>query len=333
MPKIAVLDDYLDSARHFADWSSLPADCELTVFCDHLHEDDQIVERLRPFDIVCPMRERTPFPKELLARLPNLKLLATTSKRNHAIDLVAAAELGITVCGTGLPDTGDGTAELTWGLILGFARQIPGEDRTIKSGGWQYAVGRTVKGLTLGVVGLGRLGRPVACIGAAFGMRVIAWSPNLTAERAGPDAEAVSRERLFCESDFITIHMALSGSSRGLIGAADIGRMKPDAVLVNTSRGPLVEEAALVDALKQGTIGGAALDVYDVEPLPSDHPFRTLSNTVLTGHVGYQTQTTYRIFFKDTVDNINKFLRGEATGRRLNPAAARDDTKPLFLDD
>jgi phosphoglycerate dehydrogenase-like enzyme len=333
MPKIAVLDDYLDSARQFADWSSLPTDCELTVFRDHLHEDDQIVERLRPFDIVCPMRERTPFPKGLLVRLPKLKLLATTSKRNHAIDLVAAAKLGITVCGTGLPDTGDGTAELTWGLILGFARQIPSEDRTIKAGGWQSTVGRTVKGLTLGVVGLGRLGRPVARIGAAFGMRVIAWSPNLTAARAGTDAEAVSRERLFTQSDFVTIHMALSEASRGLIGGQDIGRMQPDAVLVNTSRGPLVEEAALVEALEKGTIAGAALDVFDVEPLPLDHPFRTLPNTVLTGHVGYQTQATYRIFFEDTVDNINKFLRGEPTGRRLNPAAAQDDTKPLFLDD
>ena len=200
MPKIAVLDDYLDSARHFADWGRLPADCELTVFQDHLSEHDQVVERLRPFDIVCPMRERTPFPRELLAGLPRLRLLATTSKRNHAIDLQAAAEFGITVCGTGLPDTGDGTAELTWGLILALARQIPGEDRTIRAGGWQYAVGRTLKGLNLGVVGLGRLGQPVARIGAAFGMRVLAWSPNLTLAKAGTDATVVSRERLFAES-------------------------------------------------------------------------------------------------------------------------------------
>ena len=202
-------------------------------------------------------------------------------------------------------------------------------------GRWQIDIGEGVHGKTPGVVGLGRLGSQVAKVGLAFGMAVLAWSQNLTAERADEVgvALAASKEDLLRRSDVVTIHMALSKSSRGLIGAQDIRRMKPDALLVNTSRGPLVEEAALLDALKQGTIGGAALDVYDVEPLPADHPFRSLSNTVLTGHVGYQTQATYRIFFEDTVDNIKKFLRGEPTGRRLNPAAARDDTKPLFLDD
>lgn len=335
MTRIAVLDDYLDSARKLADWSRLPPGCAVTVFRDHLyeHQEDALVERLKDFDIICPMRERTPFPRRLMQRLPKLKLLATTSKRNHAIDLNAAEELGITVCGTGLPDTGDGTAELTWALILGFARQIAGEDRTIKAGGWQYAVGRTVKGLTLGVVGLGRLGKPVARIGAAFGMRVIAWSPNMTPERAREGgAEYATREQIFRESDFLTVHMTLSDRSRGLINADDIGRMKADAVLVNTSRGPLVQEKALVDALQQGRIGGAALDTFDIEPLPPDHPFRGLPNVLLTGHVGYQTQKTYKIFFEDTVDNIVKFLAGQPTGRRLNPAAARDDSKPLFLD-
>ena len=335
MIKIAILDDYLDSARRLADWSKLPPGCDITVFRTHLyeHQEDALVERLRDFEIICPMRERTPFPRSLMQRLPKLKLLATTSKRNHAIDLNAAEELGITACGTGLPDTGDGTAELTWALILGFARQIAGEDRVIKEGGWQYAVGRTVKGLTLGVVGLGRLGKPVARIGAAFGMRVIAWSPNMTPERAKEGgAEHATREQLFSEADFITIHMTLSERSRGLIGAGDIGRMKKDAVLVNTSRGPLVQESALIAALEQGRIGGAALDTFDVEPLPADHPFRRLPNMLLTGHVGYQTQKTYKIFFEDTVDNIVKFLAGKPTGFRLNPAAARDDSKPLFLD-
>jgi phosphoglycerate dehydrogenase-like enzyme len=247
------------------------------------------------------MRERTPFPRERLERLPNLKLLVTTGMGNAAIDMEAARELGITVAGTG--GTPTHTAELTWALILALARHIPAEDRAVREGGWQHTVGLELAGRTLGVIGLGRLGSQVARIGEAFGMEVIAWSQNMDTP--------LTKKELLQRSDIVTIHVRLSERTRGLIGAAELALMKPTAYLVNTSRGPIVDEAALLDALQQGRIAGAGLDVYDIEPLPPDHPLRSAPNTVLTPHVGYVTDASYRVFYSDAVEDIAAWLRGD----------------------
>jgi phosphoglycerate dehydrogenase-like enzyme len=256
------------------------------------------------------MRERTPFTRARLERLPNLKLLVTTGMRNAAIDVGAAQERGIVVCGTG--GVSAATAELTWALILALARHVPAEDRSMREGGWQTTVGIDLAGRTLGVVGLGNQGAPVARIGHAFGMRVIAWSQHLTPQRAAEHgAEAVSRDELLEQSDVLTIHLKLSERSRGLIGAAELARMKPTALLVNTSRGPIVDEAALVAALRDGTIGGAALDVYDTEPLPAHHPLRSTPNTVLTPHIGYVTAATYEVFYGEALEDIAAWRGGE----------------------
>jgi phosphoglycerate dehydrogenase-like enzyme len=269
-----------------------------------------VVERLRPFDVVMAMRERTPFPRERLERLPNLRLLVTTGMGNAAIDTAAARELGITVAGTG--GTPTHTAELTWGLILALARHIPAEDRAIRDGGWQHTVGLELARLTLGVIGLGRLGSQVARIGQAFGMEMIGWSHNLDPEHArGLGVTPVTQEELLRRADVVTIHVRLGDRSRGLIGAAELALMKPSALLINTSRGPIVDEAALVAALHAGDIAGAGLDVYDVEPLPPDHPLRRAPNTVLTPHVGYVTSAGYRAFYEDAVEDVAAFLRGD----------------------
>jgi phosphoglycerate dehydrogenase-like enzyme len=299
MTRVAILDDYQDVARAFGDWDSLAA--EVVAFHDHLDGDDEVVERLQPFDVVMAMRERTPFTRERLERLPNLRLLVTTGMGNAAIDTEAARELGITVAGTG--GTPTHTAELTWGLILALARHIPAEDRAIRAGGWQHTVGLELAGLTLGVIGLGRLGSQVARIGQAFGMEVIAWSQNLDTP--------LTKEELLRRSDIVTVHVRLSERTRGLIGAAELARMKPTALLINTSRGPIVDEAALLAALHGGEIAGAGLDVYDVEPLPPDHPLRSAPNTVLTPHVGYVTSAGYTAFYGDAVEDIAAFLRGD----------------------
>ncbi|MBM3505760.1 MAG: D-2-hydroxyacid dehydrogenase family protein [Alphaproteobacteria bacterium] len=329
MPRIAVIDDYLNNALRMADWSKIAARAEIVVFNDHAHDDAAVVGRLRDFDIVCAMRERTWFSRAVLQRLPKLRLLCSTAPRNAAVDVAAAHELGIMCCGTRAPN--GATAELTWGLILALLRNIPGEHQHVREGGWQQRIGRDVSYLTLGVIGLGRLGAQVAKVGKAFGMKVLAWSPNLTPERAAPHAvEAVSKERLLAEADIVTLHMVLRDSTRGLMAAADFARMKREAVFINTSRGPLADEAALLRALESGTIAGAALDAFAVEPLPLDHPFRRLSNVVITPHVGYVTEKTYRMFFEDTVENILGFLDGKPV-RVMNPRAGDDRNQPSFL--
>lgn len=309
MTKIAILDDYQNVAMQMADWSVLPDDAEITVFNEYLGDADAVAARLADFDVVGIMRERTPFPRALFEKLPNLKLLVTTGMRNASIDLAAAADHGVTVCGTrGLARN---TVELTWALILAAARSLPFEDRRMREGGWQTTLGRDLDGATLGIVGLGRLGSQVATIGKAFGMNLIAWSQNLTAERAAEfDAELVSKEDLLARSDFVTIHLVLSGRTRGLIGAAELALMKPDAYLINASRGPIVDEAALIKALEEKQIAGAGLDVYDIEPLPADHPFRRLDNVVLSPHIGYVTGNTYRVFYGDMVEAISGYLDG-----------------------
>jgi len=307
--KIAVLDDYQDIARELADWDSLGA--EVDVLTEHIADPDALVDRLAGCEVVVAMRERTPLPAEVLRRLPDLRLIVSLGgPRNPSIDLKATAELGIVVSHTGyLPHP---TAEHTWALILAAMRGLPGEDRSLRTGGWQTTVGRSLQGATLGVVGLGRLGSRVARIGQAFGMRTIAWSTNLTEEKAAEhDVEAVSKERLLAESDVVTIHQVLSSRTRGLIGAAELAAMKPTAWLVNTSRGPIVDEAALIEALRQRRIGGAALDVYDTEPLPADHPLRDLPNTVLTPHVGYVVRDLYEVFYRDAVEDIAAYQAGE----------------------
>ena len=312
MSKVAVLDDYQEVALDMADWSSLPADAAVDVFSDHLSEVDDVASRLEPYDVVVAMRERTPFPRSLLERLPNLRLLVTTGMRNASIDVAAARDNGVTVCGTdGVPYS---TAELTWALILALLRKIPTEDRAIRQGDWQVTMGEGLHSKTLGVVGLGRLGSQVATVGGAFGMNVVAWSQNLTAERAAHfGATLVTRDELLSESDVVTIHLVLSGRTRGLIGAEELSLMKPSAYVVNTSRGPIVDEEALIDALRTGTIAGAGLDVFDIEPLPADHPLRSLPNTVVTPHMGYVTAETYRVFYRDAVEDIRLFLAGSPT--------------------
>jgi phosphoglycerate dehydrogenase-like enzyme len=307
--RAAVLDDYQRVAREFASWDSLDG-VEVTVFHDHLHDEDDVAERLAPFEIVVAMRERTPFPRSLLERLPNLKLLVTTGARNASIDVAAASEHGVTVCGTGY--VSPPTAELTWALILSLVRNVPTEDRLIRTGSWQRTVGADLAGSTLGIVGLGRLGQRVARVARAFEMDVVAWSQNLTAERAQETgAERVEKDELFRRADVVTIHVVLSDRSRGLVGAHELGLMKPTAYLVNTSRGPLVDEAALLDALHSGRIAGAGLDVFSTEPLPLDSPLLSAPRTVLTPHIGYVTRGTYEIFYGDAVEDIAQWLKGE----------------------
>lgn len=309
MVRVAILDDYQDVALQMTDWSVLPAEVEVQVFRDHLKDQDAVVERLKDCEILMAMRERTPFPRRLLERLPKLRLLTTTGMRNAAIDLSAATDCGVVVCGTGgvlYP-----TAELTWGLILALLRYIPREDQATRAGQWQVSMGIGLQRKTLGVIGLGNLGSQVATVGKAFQMSVIAWSQNLTAERAVQfGVTLVSKDELLSQSDIVTIHLVLSQRTRGLLGARELGLMKPTAYLVNTSRGPIVDEPALVEALQKKTLAGAALDVFDEEPLPLAHPLRRLENTVITPHIGYVTTETYKIFFDQTVENIRAFLNG-----------------------
>jgi phosphoglycerate dehydrogenase-like enzyme len=307
--KIAVLDDYHGVALERADWSRLQADHEVTVFNKHLGSGDRVVAALANFEILAVMRERTLFDRATLDRLPNLKLMVTTGMRNAAIDVAACQERGITVCGT--RGTTSATPELAWGLILSLARHIPTENAAMREGKWMSTIGMDLAGSTLGIVGLGRLGAVVAGFGKAFGMRVIAWSQNLTdAAAKEASAERVTKEDLFRQSDVITIHYKLSDRSTGLVGAAEIGLMKRTAYLVNTSRGPIVDAGALMDALKAGRIAGAGLDVYDTEPLPQDHSLRSCPRTVLTPHLGYVSENTYDIFYADTVEGIESWLKG-----------------------
>lgn len=311
MTRVAILDDYQNVALQLTDWSTLPNDVEVRVFQDHLKDEDALVGRLKDFEIVMAMRERTPFPRRVFERLPNLKLLTTTGMRNAAIDMQAATDHDVIVSGTGgvvYP-----TAELTWGLILSLLRHIHREDRAVRGGRWQISMGVDLHGKTLGVIGLGNLGSQVAAVGKAFQMNVIAWSQNLTAERAASlGARLVTKDELLAQSDIVTIHLVLSERTRGLLGARELGLLKPTAYVINTSRGPIIDEQALVEALQNKTIAGAGLDVFDDEPLTLDHALRNLENTVITPHIGYVTEDTYKIFFDQTVENIKAFLDGTA---------------------
>jgi phosphoglycerate dehydrogenase-like enzyme len=310
MTRIAVLDDYQSVAADFCDWSTVAEPVDVSTFSDTLTDEDALAERLEPFDVVLAMRERTALPRTLLERLPHLRLLVTTGMRNKSIDTAAANERGITVCGTGSQATA--TAELTWALILATVRHIPQEDAGVRAGGWQQTIGGDLAGARLGVVGLGRLGTQVARIGQAFGMDVVAWSQNLTDERAVEHGvRRVEREELFATADVVTVHLLWSKRTRGLINAEDFALMKHTAVFVNTSRGPIVQTSALVDALQNGTIAGAGLDVYDQEPLPADDPIRSLPRTVLTPHLGYVTRNTYEIFYGEAVEDVAAFLAGD----------------------
>ena len=305
--KIAILDDYQDAALKMADWSALSGRVEITVFNDHVADPSALVERLLPFDVVCVMRERTPLPREVLQHLPRLKLIAATGSRNASVDMGAAKELGITVTATGYRSSP--TIELTWALILASLRGIVHENNSIRNGGWQESLGQDLSGKILGVVGLGNIGGQVARIGLAFGMEIIAWSQNMTpeiAEAAG--ARLVSKDELFRQADIVTIHLILSARTKGLVGAAELRLMKRTSRLINTSRGPIVDEASLIKALRSHAIAGAAIDVFDQEPLPSEHPFRSMDNMLATPHIGYVTEGLYRTFYGDTVANITAWL-------------------------
>ena len=305
--QIAVLDDYQNAALESADWSVLRDRADITVFEDHLADPDAVIERLLPFDVVCVMRERTPLPRKVIERLPNLKLIASTGSANASIDVAAAGDHGITVVHTGYRS--DPTVEFTWALILACARHIVTESNSVRSGGWQQTVGVDLRGKILGVLGLGNVGSEVARIGSAFGMKLIAWSQNMTPEAAkATGAILVSKDQLFERADILTIHLVLSSRTRGLVEAAELERMKPTAWLINASRGPIVEERALITALQNKRLAGAAIDVFDIEPLPPSHPFRTLDNVLATPHIGYVSQGLYKTFYEDTVSNIRKWL-------------------------
>ena len=307
---VGVIDDYQDAAREFGPWAELAGQAEVTIFTDHVADADALTERLAPFDVIVATRERTRFPRPVLQRLPRLRLLVSTGMGSAHIDLAAARELGVTVSGTG--GRPEPPAELTWALILGLARHVAEEDAGIRAGSWGLTVGTDLAGATLGVIGLGNLGLRVARIGQAFGMRVIAWSQNLDpAAAAAAGVAAVGKAELLRSADVVTIHLRLSERTTGLIGAADLALLKPTAYLVNTSRGPIVDEAALVDALRGGRIAGAGLDVFDVEPLPAGHPLRTAPRTLLTPHIGYVTAGTYRVFYSGAVEAIRAFLDGQ----------------------
>jgi len=316
--RVAVLDDYQNVALSFADWSALDARATVTVFNDHLADADALVERLQPFDIVCVMRERTPMTRSIIERLPKLRLIASTATRNASVDLKAAEERGVQVVHTGY--TSAPTIELTWALILASARNLVAENASLRGGGWQQSVGDDMAGQTLGVLGLGNIGGAVAQIGNAFGMKVTAWSQNLTTERAAEvGATRVSKDELFKEADIVSIHLVLSRRTQGLVGATELALMKPTARLINTSRGPIVVEADLIAALKDKKITGAAIDVFDQEPLPLDHPLRALPNLLATPHIGYVSRGLYARFYQDTVANICRWLDDKAAARGDTP--------------
>lgn len=322
MRRVAILNDYQGVALRAADWTRIREQADVTVF-DEPMSAAEAVERLADVEVVCIMRERLPFTRELIEALPALRCIVTTGAANRAIDLDAADDRGIVVSGTTNGLGRLATAELTWGLVLAAARHIPLEDRLVREGRWQTTVGTTLRGLTLGIIGLGGIGRYIARYARAFDMDVIAWSPNLTPERAFESAvDAVgSKEELLERSDVVTLHTVLSAESTGLIDTVAIERMRPGAILVNTSRGPLVEEAALVAALRDGRIGGAALDTFDIEPLPADHPYRSLDNVVLTPHLGYVTLDVYEDFFRETVRATEAYFAGEPINVLAGPGA------------
>lgn len=307
MLRIAILDDYQGVALDMADWSELVGRCEITVFKEPLGDEDSLAKRLAPFEILCIMRERTHLTSALIARLPSLRLICSTGRRNAAIDADAAESRGIAIRHTG--SNSSATVELAWALILGLVRNLVPEANSLRAGGWQRDVAGDLQGRTLGVMGLGHIGAPVARIGQSFGMKVIAWSPNLTAEKAAEvGVELVSKEALFSRADILTIHLVLGDRTRGLVDAAALKQMRAGALLINCSRGPIVDEPALIEALQTGRLAGAALDVFETEPLPARHPFRTLPNVLATPHVGYVSAENYRTFYGETVRNITAWL-------------------------
>jgi len=311
MIRAAILDDYQNVAMSFADWSPIARDVEIKVFTEPFKSRDAAIKALQGFAVIVGMRERTPFPRAMIEALPDLKLLITTGAKNNSFDLKAAAERGVTVCGTG--GFGSPTTGVVFGLLLELTRRIGFENARLKAGQpWQVTIGPDLEGMTLGVLGLGKLGQRSAAVAKAFDMNVIAWSQNLTPEKAAAaGATYVSKEDLFAKADAITIHVVLSDRSRGLVGAADLARMKKTAYLVNTSRGPIIDEAALIATLRDKRIAGAGLDVFDVEPLPLDHPYRTLDNVVITPHLGYVSTQNYAKYFPDIVTDIRAFLDGK----------------------
>jgi phosphoglycerate dehydrogenase-like enzyme len=329
--RVAVLDDYQRVAEGLADWSPVRARAEVDFFHEHLGDDDAVVAKLAGYDIVVAVRERTRFPRSVLERLPKLKLISNTGHYMAHIDLVCADERGITVCETTRrPGPTGAVAEMTWTLIFALARNVIAEDRSVRTGGWQAGVGMQLGGRRLGVLGLGRTGAPVAKLGLALEMDVVAWSQNLTPERcAEVGVTYVDKDTLFRTSDFITVQLVLSRRTRGLVGARELGLMKKTAYLVNTARGPIVEENALLEALHAGTIGGAGLDVYDQEPLPADHPLRRAPRTILTPHIGYVTDVSYETFYVQAVENIRAFLDGKPI-RALNRDNTSKDGVPRF---
>jgi phosphoglycerate dehydrogenase-like enzyme len=319
--KLALLDDYHRIALQMADWGHLAGRVEVVSFDAPITDARELVRKLAPFEAIVAMRERTAFPRAILERLPNLRLLITTGMWNASIDIAAAAELGIQVCGT--RDVGHLTAELTLGLILALARQTSHEERAMRAGLWHVRLGHSVRGRTLGLLGLGNLGKQVAGFGRMLGMDTIAWSQNLTPEGASAaGCRRVNREELFRAADYLTIHVRLSERTRGLVGAEELGLMKPSAYLVNTSRAPIVDEPALFEALRDKRIAGAALDVYAKEPLPMDAPIRTLDNVILLPHLGYVSEENYRLMYGDGLEAIEGFLAGKPV-RPLNEPLRR----------
>jgi len=320
--KIAILDDYQNVALSVADWSAVAKKADITVFNDHIDQTDALIERLLPFDAICVMRERTPLSRYIIERLPRLRFIASTGPRNISIDMTAANERGILVANTGYRSTP--TIELTWALILAGARHLVGESNSIRAGGWQTSIGHELDGRILGVLGLGNVGGQVARIGRAFGMKIIAWSKNLTAEAAeAVGAELVTKNGLFRRADIVTVHLILSERTRGIVGAAELALMKPTARLVNTSRGPIVDEQALIECLRARTIAGAAVDVFDTEPLPAKHPFRSLENLLATPHIGFVAEDLYRTFYVDAAEAIGSWIEKQAphsVGIRRNEA-------------
>lgn len=315
--RLALLDDYQCVAESVADWSRLPEGVELSVFHDRVADPDALVERLRPFELVMVMRERTLVTRALLERLPNLQLLVNSGMRAPGIDVAAATELGILVCGT--PTAGESPAQHTWALLFGLVRHLVEEDQGIRGGHWGSTLGMDLTGKTMGLLGLGHIGSQTAVIANAFGMRVVAWSENLTDERAAAHGvERADKDELFRRSDVVSLHLRLSERTRGVVGARELGLMKPTAVLVNTARGPLVNEDALIEALSERRIAGAGLDVFDDEPLPRDHPLLALPNTLLTPHIGYVTDVSYRAYYEGVIDRVEAFVAGSPTDV-LNP--------------
>jgi len=311
MVKTAILDDYHNVALKLADWSPVGKDVDITVFDKPFAGPVEAIKALQGFPIIVGMRERTPFPRKVIEALPDLKLLITTGARNNSFDVKTANERGITVCGTG--GFGNPTASIAIGLMLELTRHIGFENARMKSGApWQITMGQDVEGMTLGTLGLGKLGQRVATIAKALGMKVIAWSPNLTPDKAKEaGVDYVAKDDLFRNADILTIHVVLGDRSRGLVGARELGLMKKTAYLVNTSRGPIVDEKALIAALTAKSIAGAGLDVFDVEPLPLDHPFRKMDNVVLTPHLGYVSERNYRVLYSGVVEDIRAWLDGK----------------------